>query len=319
MGFFKDTNDNNFVHHEIKTYQRRGDQVRSEYERLNPDGSVTKTIAYGDTKEGLKYRTFHLALDGTIKELVAPPRPSPRRLMQNCCGCPDCVCAPGCCAGPGLCACGCACGRAGRARDTPSTTPQATFRRPIHTISPENYAPRAVAAAPATQPRVEPPPPPPQPKVEQKVDQPRKAFAFIVEPKEADDQGPGVWRVRTLNLSPQPQGQAQPLPQQQKRVEPPAPAPAPPAQAPAAAAPKPWWYDPFKEMISEGIKREEKPVEKPVLEEKKPRLFNLFDDDAFFRRPFASSFFRRPRIFDAIDEGRSLVGDFFNGPLLPDY
>ncbi|XP_054263491.1 uncharacterized protein LOC128986908 [Macrosteles quadrilineatus] len=242
MRYHKDFDSSNFERHEIKTYQRKGDQVRSEYERLNPDGTVTKTVAYGDCKEGLKYRTYHMGLDGVVREI---PQDVVQRMMNL-----------------------------------------------------------------QQQPQVAPPPPPPAPPAPEKPA--RKAFAFMVEPKETQD-GQSIWRVKPLHIK--------------TKESAPAPPPSPPTPPPPPAQAKvlPWWYDTLKEAINESMKEDKaripKPEPPPVPEPKKvssKRIFDWLDDDFFALKPFKAA--PKPKLFD------NLLGDFdkplldvFNTPLLDDF
>nr|QEZ90781.1 proline-rich protein [Nephotettix cincticeps] len=250
MRYHKDFDSSNFERHEIKTYQRKGDQVRSEYERLNPDGTVTKTVAYGDCKEGLKYRTYHMGLDGVVREI---PQEVVQRMMQM------------------------------QNQQVPPVAP------------PRPQVPPAASPAPQEKPA-------------------KKAFAFMVEPKETHD-GQSVWRVRPLTIKTK-EAPAQPTPP---------PPPPPPTQPQPTNRGLPWWYDTLKEAINESMKEDKPQIPKPEPPPPEPepkklskRLFDWLDDDFFALKPIKSA--PKPKLFD------NLLGDFdkpllniFNTPMLEDF
>lgn len=57
---------------EIRSYHQVGDKIKGEFARLYPDGSVTKTLAYGDTKQGLQYKTYQMDPLGNVKSVDFP-------------------------------------------------------------------------------------------------------------------------------------------------------------------------------------------------------------------------------------------------------
>lgn len=163
-------------------------------------------------------------------------------------------------------------------------------------------------APPPPAPQVQaPPPPPPQEKPA------RKAFAFMVEPKENPD-GQSVWRVRPLHI---------------KTKEAPAPPPPPPTPKPqpqqSTYKALPWWYDTLKEAINESLKEDKPQISKPEPPPPPPepkkaskRIFNWLDDDFFALKP--NNIAPRPKMFDNFlgDISRPLL-DMFNTELLEEF
>lgn len=273
-----------FVPHEIKTFQRKGDLVRSEYERLNPDGTVTKSVAYGDCKEGLRYRTFQMGLDGAVREISSAT------------GAPEHFRAKPVSAAPRY--------QVPAPRQQESA-PRYTQTAPRHQEPTPRYhqepTPRYQQTAPRyqeptpryqqTAPRYRELTPQQQPEPQEK---PRKTLAYIVERTDQPDQAGSTWKVRPLKIK---------------------------EEKPAAAETSshkdvPWWYEPLKEALREGPKEEKIPEKLPEEPKRKPlkNIFDIFDNDFFSFNPFARTAVHSPRWTSPFDT--FLGGSIFDQPRL---
>lgn len=59
---------------EYKSLKQFGDRIEAEYERLNPDGSISRHVAYGNPKKGLEYQNVEIDPMGNILHIDSPHR-----------------------------------------------------------------------------------------------------------------------------------------------------------------------------------------------------------------------------------------------------